>query len=354
MLSPLSYAQLDVPSPTVAEGIRQLRVLTTSAPATPLLPHQLVVTIHSTCINYPDLLMLSNDYQHTPSFPFTPGLEWAGEITQVGSSISQYKPGDRVTGTGLGLSTHRILDPTSTPLTPIPSNLTYPQAAAFWVGFSTAYHCLVERAQLQKGQWILINGGTGGMGMAAVLLAKHLGAHVICTGGTDVKLQQVATFAGLPLHQCINYTTHPKFAALVKGCTPNSRGVDVVFDPVGGPVGMESVRATTWGATVLVVGFTGASDAAQKQQYAANYILIKGLTVMGCRAGEYIRRTENGATAVGQPRRARLMAMAEEGLVPLVCREYSLTTKGVRDCFGDLYERRITGRACVVMHVAKL
>jgi len=336
-------AIIDRPASTVAEGIEQLHVIL-HPPTTPQLePNQVLLTMHATCINYPDLLMLADGYQHKATFPFTPGLEYAGKITAIGVGVTNFKIGDRVMGNGNGLSSHITVN--SNAITTIPNNLSYIQAASFWVGFTTAYHCLIERGNLQKGEWLLVNGGTGGMGMAAILLAKQIGAHVICTGGTDEKLNQVSSFAKVPRSQCINYRTNEKYAKLVKACTPNGRGVDVVFDPVGGEAGMEALRSTSWGARILIVGFTSGI----RQEIAANYVLIKGLTIMGCRAGEYIRRTPNGMEKVGIPRKQMLMKMAAKGLVPCVSGEYPFTTVGVRNCFRDIFERRIVGRACVVV-----
>ena len=346
-------AQLDKPTKTIAEGIDQLHVVTSKPPLflaalTTLAPYQIRVSIKATCVNYPDLLMLANQYQHQASFPFVPGLEWAGQITHTGASVQGYKVGDRIMGTGSGLCSHKTIDTTTTFPLLVPESLTYSQAAAFWVGFSTAYHCLVERGGLQPGQWILINGGTGGMGMAAVLLAKQLGAHVVVTGGTNEKLKQVCQCAHVPIHCCINYRQTPAFSQRVKACTPNNRGVDMVFDPVGGQVGVEGLKSTSWGGTILVVGFTGVSES-MYQTYAANYILIKGLTVMGCRAGEYLKRKGRAGTAIAQARRQTLFEMASKGLVPYVCAEYVMTTTSVRKCFRDLYKRRIVGRAVVVL-----
>ena len=121
----------------------------------------------------------------------------------------------------------------------------------------------------------------------------------------------------------------------------------MVFDPVGGQVGVEGLKSTAWGGTILVVGFTGVSES-MYQTYVANYILIKGLTVMGCRAGEYLKRNGRG-NEIAQARRQTLFEMASKGLVPYVCAEYKMTTTSVRRCFRDLYERRIVGRAVVVL-----
>lgn len=338
------------PSLTVAEGIEQLRVICTSTITKQLKPHQLLIHINAACVNYPDLLMIANKYQHKPTFPFTPGMEWAGKVIQVGSSVKAYKPGDRVMGVGGGLAEYKQIHSSSV-LSIIPDRLSYTQAASFWVGFTTAYHCLVERGHLKKGEWLLVNGGTGGMGMAAILLARHIGANVICTGGTDEKLLKVSEFANIPFSNCINYNKNEQFSKLVKSKTPNNRGVDIVFDPVGGNPGMECLRSTTWGARLLIVGFTSGVH----QKYSANYILIKGLTVIGCRAGEYIRRVENGIEKVEIPRRNELLKLATNGLVPFISNTYPFTTTGVRNCFRDLFERRIVGRACVVMnHESKI
>ena len=243
-------AVIDTPAATIAEGISNLRVVTSSSSTTTTTtttsssssrhihndlkrrcPGEALVKIKSSCINYPDLLMLADGYQHKPKFPFTPGLEWSGVVLRVDPSVTNVRPGDRVVGTAKGLSSHLLVEAST--LVVFPERLSFSEAASFFVGFNTAYHCLVERANVQAGEWVLVNGATGGMGMAAVLLCRHLGAHVVCTGGTEDKLNSVSKFAGIPSECCLNYRESPQFSSLVKTCTPGNRGVDVVFDPVG-------------------------------------------------------------------------------------------------------------------------
>lgn len=262
-------AILDKPAPTIAKGIDNLRVVQSQRGLELSNPNEVLVRIRSTCLNYPDLLMLSDQYQHKPTFPFTPGLEWSGIVLRVGTDVTNVRPGDRVLGSGQGLSSHLCVEANS--LTLAPSKLSFSEVASFTVGFNTAYHCLVERAKIQRGEWVLINGATGGMGMAAVLLCRHLGAHVVCTGGTNEKLKKISDFADIPWDCCLNYCELTNYAKQAKACTPNGRGVDIVFDPVGGAAGMEALRSTAWGARVLVVGFTSGV----RQQYPANYLLIK-------------------------------------------------------------------------------
>eukprot|EP00946_MAST-07B_sp_MAST-7B-sp1_P002979 g2979.t1 len=271
-------------------------------------------------------------------------MEWAGQIIDVGRDAwaAGWRRGDDVMGTGSGLSSVLTVND-HRDLKRMPKTFSYSQGSAFWVGMSTAYHCLVERANLQKGERILINGATGGMGMAAVLLAKKIGAQVYATGGADSKLARVSKFTGIARERFLNYTKHESFSSIVKTQT-NQEGVDVVFDPVGGRVGVEGLKATAWGARYCIVGFTSGT----KQVLRSNYVLIKGLTVLGCRAGEFVRQSEDGEI-LEQQRRQHLLAWAEDDLVPMVGSTYEFTSQGVQKCFYDLLERKVVGRAVVVM-----
>ena len=288
--------------------------------------------------------MLSNSYQHMPNFPWTPGLEWSGTIINLGEEAHRagWRVGMNVTGNGSGLSSVIFRDYRE--LMRMPEAFSYAEAAGFWVGMSTAYHVLVERANLKKNERVLVNGATGGMGMAACLLAKKIGAHVYATGGSDLKLARVAEFAGIPREHCINYTENSNFSSFIKERT-NAQGVDVVFDPVGGSAGLEGLKSTAWGARYCIVGFTSGT----RQLLKSNYVLIKGLSVLGCRAGEFVRQSED-SDSLQQHRRERLLAWAkEDGLTPLIDREYAFTTEGVQACFLDILERKVVGRAVVTM-----
>lgn len=202
------------------------------------------------------------------------------------------------------------------------------------------YHCLVERARIDctKDNWILINGATGGMGFAAVQLAKHLGLKVIATGGSDEKLSVVQAVTGA--EHVVNYTSQPEYSAKVKQLT-NGQGVDVVFDPVGGTVFEQALKSTSFGARVCVVGFTSGVH----PKILANYVLIKCLTVIGCRAGEYVMRKDSNR--VEQRMREMLQLAEASALTPNVSALRPFTSAGVRDAFSDLLNRKVIGRVCV-------
>jgi NADPH2:quinone reductase len=227
----------------------------------------------------------------------------------------------------------------------MPAGYTYAQGACFNIGYTTAYHCLIERGKLQRGETCLIHGATGGMGLAAVHLAKVIGARVIATGGSDEKLAVVKAQGA----DCvINYNTDEKFAKAVKDAT-GGKGADVIFDPVGGAVFDQSISAAAWGGRILVVGFTSGV----RPQAPANIVLIKGLSVLGCRAGEIIRRTPNGIKMVAEPRMKQLLEWANAGkLVPYVSHQFPLEQIG--GAFKALLERQIIGRVVVNLELDQL
>lgn len=246
--------------------------------------------------------------------------------------------GDKVIVSGKGLVDETVVHYRA--CVKMPDTLTFSQGASFTVGYTTAYHCLVERANLKAGERVLIHGATGGMGMAAVHIARAIGARVIGTGGADHKLAVVASQGA---EHVINYSTHPKFAKVVKELT-GGEGVDVVYDPVGGDVLKESVSACKWGGRLLVLGFTSG----ERPMLPSGNILIKGLTVMGCRAGEFIRRTPDGHKTVGVSRMRQLWKWAGEGkLLPYVSHEFPL--EQVKDAFLCVHRRDVIGRVCVRM-----
>jgi NADPH2:quinone reductase len=234
-------AALERAAGSITEGIDQ--IVLRQAPASSPAANEVVVSVRACCVNYPDLLSLANQYQHKAAFPYTPGLEWAGVVQELGPDVHSWSVGDRVTGGGPpgggGLASEVVVP--SELLQPMPASQSFAHGAAFWTGYATAYHCLFERGKLQPGEWVLVNGATGGMGLAAAQLAHRAGAKVIALGGSDAKLAAVA--AHVPVAARVNYEATPAFAAEVKRLTGGG-GVDMVFDSVGGAVGRESLRAT--------------------------------------------------------------------------------------------------------------
>jgi len=279
------------------------------APAPARSPGQLLVRVRAAALNYPDLLMTRGAYQLKPALPFTLGMEMAGEVIEADPD-SGFAPGERVvTGTRLGSFAERVaIDATAARR--VPKRLDFAQAAAVGAAYLTAYVALVRLARLQLGEWVLVHGATGGVGLAAVDLAHALGARVIATSRSADKLAQVA--AEYPVEATLPASG---FREPVKALTGG--GADLVFDPVGGDVFDESTRCIAFGGRLLVVGFTSGRIAT----VPANIPLIKGFAVVGVRAGEYGRRLPQAGRENGDA----IWALAAAGRIrPRVHRRYAL------------------------------
>jgi NADPH2:quinone reductase len=243
--------------------------------------NEVLVQVGAAAVNFPDLLMVAGSYQHKPTLPFIPGMEGAGRVIGVGRNVEGWRKDDRVIfGVRPGAFAEYVRVPADGQLMEMPAPWTWSEGAAFRVGAQTAYHALVHRAALKSGEVALIHGAAGGVGLAAVQLAKHLGAIVIGTGSDDSRLEVVKEYGA---DHTINYRERD-FVPAVKELT-GGRGADVIYDPVGGEVLEKSLRAASYGARLLVVGFTSGGPT----QLASNHVLIKGLTILGVRAGETAR-----------------------------------------------------------------
>ncbi len=237
---------------------------------------ELLVRVRAASLNYPDLLMTRGAYQLKPALPFVPGMEMAGEVIE---GDGDFVAGDRVVcGTRIG-SFAELVTCKASAARRVPAGMDHATAASIGTAYLTAYVSLVRLARVQPGEWVLVHGATGGVGLASVDLARRLGARVIATSRSPEKLAIVARDyapdATLPA---------TGFREAVKDITGG--GADVVVDPVGGDVFDESVRAIAFGGRLLVVGFTSGRIAS----VATNMPLIKGFSVIGVRAGEYGRR----------------------------------------------------------------
>ena len=218
----------------------------------------------------------------------------------------------------------------------LPAPWTWSEGAGFRVAAQTAYHSLVHRAALKSGEVALIHGAAGGVGLAAVQLAKHLGATVIATAGDDGRLEVVKDYGA---DHVINYRTGD-FVPAVKALT-GGRGADVIYDPVGGEVLEKSMRAAAYGARLLVVGFTSGGPT----KIMSNHVLIKGLSILGVRAGESARRQGSGLAkdyAVELPRLAALGVMR-----PHISHRFPM--ERAADAFRALIERKVIGKAVIEM-----
>ena len=299
----------------------------------PLQPGQLRVRIRAAGINFPDILMAAGEYQLKPELPFTPGMEAAGDISEIADDLTGFKIGDRVIvklrfG---GYAEEVVVTPSQ--LTPLPSTFDYAEGATFLAAHGTAHHALVDRGQLKPGEVLLVHGAGGGVGLAAVEIGKLLGATVIAAASSQEKLD-VAKARGAD--HGILYGAEP-FKDAVKRITDN-RGADVVFDPVGGDIFEQSLRCINWGARLLVIGFTGGIGVAK-----TNLVLIKGASVLGVRAGEAVRREP----AIGEARIAQLLAWAEVGKIrPNV--SHRLPLADVAQAMRLLTERKAIGRVALI------
>jgi NADPH:quinone reductase len=297
-------------------------------PELPLTPGTARIRLHAAGINFPDTLTILGKYQYKPPLPFIPGVEAAGVIAELATDVSGWRVGDRViTHQRLGGYAEEIVLPAGQ-LLRLPSAFDFAEGASFIVAALTAYHALVQRAALRPGETLLVHGAAGGVGLAAVEFGKLLGARVIAVASSaekrDMALRRGADAA-------LGYAD---FVTAVRDLTAGD-GADVVFDPVGGEVMAQSLRAVAWGGRLLVVGFASGSI----PDLAANRILLKSCAVLGVRAGEAGRRDP----ALLRAAESAVLAHAEAGrLKPHVSAHFPLErfAEGMR----LLMERQAIGR----------
>jgi NADPH:quinone reductase len=261
----------------LSEDLGALRIEYVSLP--PLGLDQVRVRIRAAAVNFPDLLMVRGKYQHKPQLPFTVGGEFAGDVVEVGALVERFKIGDTVMGGGLTGAFAEEVQISEMQLRPLPAGVDHATGAGFTLAYLTAYVSLVRRAQLQPGEYLLVHGASGGVGLAAVDMGKALGARVIATASNETKRNFLLRYGAehvLPAQG---------FRETVKAITAG-RGADVIYDPVSGDVFDESTRCINFNGRLLVVGFASGRIASIN----ANIPLIKGFSVVGVRAGEYGRR----------------------------------------------------------------
>lgn len=292
-------------------------------------PGEVLVRVHAASLNFPDLLMTRGKYQFKPELPFTSGLECAGEVIEADDK-SGFKPGDRVMG---GNKTGAFAELASVParsLSRIPENFSFAQGAAMGAAYSTAYTGLVELCGLKAGQWVMVTGASGGVGLAAIDLAKALGATTIAATGVEAKREGIMAL-GSPDHVIIS---EGRFREQIQDLTKGGL-CDIVFDNVGGDVFDECTRCVAFSGKLLVVGFTSGRIA----EVATNIPLIKGFSIVGLRAGEYARRFPERGRAISTA--IRELAEAER-ISPAVSQEWPLSRW--REGFEAMARRKLVGK----------
>jgi len=296
-------------------------------------PGEVLVKVLAASVNFPDLLMTRGEYQFKPPVPFTPGLDIAGEVAALGPGVEGLRVGDAVAGgSRMGGFAEYVVVPAAG-LRPKPERLSFAQSAAYGAAYLTAYVALVRRARLEPGEWVLVHGAAGGVGLAAVDLAKAMGARVIAASASDEKLAVVAAEYGPDA--TVNVTSG--FREQVKALT-GGRGADVIYDPVGGDIFDESVRCIAFDGRLLVIGFTSG----RIPSVSVNMPLIKGFSVMGVRAGEYGRQFPER----GRENTEAVWRLADSGAIrPRVHAELPLDQW--REAFDLLGQRKVIGKAVI-------
>ncbi|MFB3124602.1 MAG: NADPH:quinone oxidoreductase family protein, partial [Woeseiaceae bacterium] len=239
---------------------------------------QVRIAIRACGVNFPDLLMIAGKYQHQPPMPFSPGAELAGDVSEIASDVVDIKQGQRVIAvTGFGGMAEQICVPAEK-IVALPDAIDYVPGAAFLLAYGTAYHALMQRAELQAGETLAVLGAAGGVGLAAVEIGKLMGATVIAAASTTDKLDLAAEHGADHL---INYTNTSLKDGIHK--MTSGHGADVIYDPVGGELFEQSLRAVAWRGRVLVIGFASGKI----PKIPANLPLLKGSSIVGVFWGRF-------------------------------------------------------------------
>jgi NADPH:quinone reductase len=275
-------------------------------------PQQVVIAVHAAGVNFPDTLIIQGKYQFKPELPFSPGGEVAGVIKHVGAEVEGLRVGDRVLaplGWG-GFAEEAIAE--AWRVLPIPGDMDFETASAFVLTYGTSHHALKDRAQLQPGETLLVLGAAGGVGLAAIEIGKAMGARVIAAASSDEKLAVCAEHGADELIHYVRDDLRTRLKDITGG-----RGIDVVYDPVGGAFSEPALRSTAWNGRFLVVGFA----AGDIPSIPLNLPLLKGCSVVGVFWGAFARN-ERARNAQNMQ---ELFGWFQQGKVrPHICARYPL------------------------------
>ena len=250
---------------------------------------EVLIEIKAASLNFPDILIVQNKYQMKPALPFVPGSEYAGTVASLGIGVTHLKVGQSVaclSGTG-GFGTHTIAP--ADRCMPLPPSFPFVDAAAFIMIYATSHHALIDRGQLKAAETVLVLGAAGGVGTAAIQIAKTIGAKVIAAASTDEKCAMCKLIGA---DETINYQTE-NLRERLKSLT-NGNGPDVIYDPVGGDFAEPAFRSIAWRGRYLVVGFASGPIPA----LPFNLALLKGASIVGVFWGDYSRREPKANAAM--------------------------------------------------------
>ena len=295
---------------------------------------QVRIAIHAASLNFPDLLTVQNKYQVKPPLPFVPGSEFSGVVEAVGEGVRHLKIGDRVATIGVsgGFASHACVDAAAVML--LPPGFGLDDAAAFAFTYGTSHHALIDRAALRTGETVLVLGAAGGVGSAAVQIAKAAGARVIAAASSDEK---GAFCRGLGADVIVN-TSRDNLRDALKAAT-DGKGPDVVYDPVGGELAEPAFRSIAWRGRYLVIGFAAGPIPALPW----NLPLLKGASVVGVFWGDFVRR-EPKAFRQGM---AELFAWYAQGKVkPAI--DSRLPMSALPEAYARMGSRQVRGKLLMV------
>lgn len=296
-------------------------------------PGEVVVEVKAAALNFPDLLMVQGLYQVRPPLPFVAGTEMAGLVTAVGEGVTGLAIGDRVVAACGQTLAERVVAKAAMVL-PAPRGMSFEAASGISITYFTTMHALRQRAALQPGEFLLVLGAAGGVGTTAVELGKQFGATVIAAASSDPKLELAKR---LGADHLVNYATEDLRERL-KDIT-RGRGVDVVYDPVGGALAESALRSMAWNGRYLVIGFAGGDI----PRIPLNLPLLKGCSIVGVFWGSFAVRE----AALQRENAAELWRMFEDGrLRPVVGETHRL--EDFAAAFASLAERRAQGKVVVV------
>jgi NADPH2:quinone reductase len=240
-----------------------------------------VVRIKAAALNFFDTLIIAGKYQHKPPFPFSPAAEFSGVVESVGAGVTDVAPGDRVMGnTGWGAAREAVAVPANI-LVKVPAGLAFDRAAGLTVTYATTLYALRVRAELKPGETLAVLGASGGTGLATVEIGKVMGARVIACASSDEKLEFARAHGAT---ETVNYASEDLRAALKR--LGGERGVDVIYDPVGGPYAEPAVRSMAWNGRYLVIGFA----AGEIPKLPLNLVLLKNCDIRGVAWGAWVQR----------------------------------------------------------------
>jgi len=294
---------------------------------------EVLVDIAAAGVNFPDVLIIQNKYQFKPELPFTPGNELAGTVRAVGDGVTGLKVGDRVFGyVPNGAFAQQIVAAESA-LIRMTDTMDFDTAAALTLTYGTSHHAVVDRAQLQAGETMLVLGAAGGVGLAAIEIGKALGARVIAAASTDEKL---AVCRDHGADETINYSTEDLREG-IKRCT-GGKGPDVIYDPVGGSYTEAAFRSIAWRGRHLVIGFANG----EIPKLPLNLPLLKGASAVGVFWGDFLRREPARHTEAMQ----ELMRWHAAGKIrPHVSATYAL--EQTPQALNEMASRKVTGKIVI-------